>query len=289
MILNTSIALRVRSRKSIAVGFAAWLILSQLCGGCKDTSKSDYSMKTMGSCNQQASIRIIDETNGIASYARMDNSPSALPFKNYVNTISKYVFTRIDEMGECKGNWQDDPQVELTFIYRPLLKCKGVPFNFEQTQSDDSKQLNSPWVKISMSRSPKLIVRAAFLWNERQFLFDQAIRSDPQIVPIKPLLSLESDIYSKFADDYEKNVLLLFSQKSRDTAVANISKRLPADILWLFSHSRSFEGTLQPGMQETVEKGKETYINLTKTLLNLRFGSAQKEQNYQSVLDIQYR
>jgi hypothetical protein len=286
MISNTSIALRIRSRKPIAVGFAALLMIGQLCGGCKDTSRSDYSVKTMGSCNQQASIRIIDETNGFASNARMDNSPGALPFKNYVNTISKYVFKRIDEMGECKGNWQDDPQVELVFIYRPLLDCEIAPFNFERTKSDDFQHLDSPWVKLSMSRSPKLIVRAAFLWSERQFLSDQAVLVNSQVVPIKPLLPLKSGSYSQFVDDYEKNVSSLSSQKSRDAAIANISKRLPADIVWLFSHSRSFEWRLQPGMRETVKKGKETYTNITRTILNLRFASAQKEQNYQSVLDL---
>jgi hypothetical protein len=298
MILNISIALRIRwrslsegkSRKPIAIGFAAWLIISQLCGGCKDTSKSDYSVKTMGSCNQQASIRIIDETNGItpngiAPNSRRDASPVALSFKNYVNTISKYVFIRIDEMGACKGNRKDDPQVELVFIYRPLTDCKIAPFNFERTQSDDFNHLDSPWVKLSMSRSPKLIVRAAFLWSERQFLFDQAILSNPQIVPIKTLLPLESGSYSKFVDDYEKNVLS-FSRKARGAAVANISKQLPADIVWLFGHSRSFTWALDPGMRETVEKGKENYINITKKLLNLRFTSVQREQNYQSVLDI---
>jgi hypothetical protein len=282
MILNTSIALRIRG-KPIAVGFAVWLIISQLCGGCKDTSKSDYLVKTMGSCNQQASIRIIDETNGIASNARMRNSPGALPFKNYVNTISKYVFTKIDEMGACKGNWQDDPQVELVFIYRPLTDCKIAPFNFEQTRSDDFKQLDSPWVKLSMSRSPKPIVRAAFLWNERQFAFDQAILLDPQIVPIKPLLPLKVGSYSgSIYDDYEK-YRDAPSKEAEAAARVKLFKRLPPDIIWLFHHSGNF------GMDATNKIARESadrYTNLTKLLIDRRFSSGQAQQQYESVLDL---
>jgi hypothetical protein len=283
MILNTSIALRIRSRKPIAVGFAVWLIVSQLCGGCINRSKSDYSEQTMGSCHRQTSIRIIDETNGIAPNARFSTVPAASPFKNYVNTISKYIFMRIDEMRECKGNWQDDPQVELIFIYRPLTDCKIAPFNFEQTQSDDFKHLDSPWVKLSMSRSSKPIVRAAFLWNERQFLFDQAILSDHQIVPIKPLLPLDSGSYSKsIYDDYEK-YRNAPSREAEAAARVNLFKRLPPDIIWLFRHSGSF------GIQaihETTRERADQYIDITKILINRRFSLEQAEQHYTSVLDL---
>jgi hypothetical protein len=278
MILNISIALRVRSRKPIAVGFAAWLMLSQLCLSCTDTSRSDYSVKTMGSCHQQTYIRIIDESNGISNNAGATKKPSA--FKNYVNTISKYVFMRIDEMGQCKEN----PQVELVFIYRPLTDCKIAPFNFEQTQSNDFKHLDSPWVKLSMSKSSKLIVRTAFLWNERQFLFDQVILLDPQIEPIKPLLPLEGGSYSKsIYDDYEK-YRNAPSREAEAAARVNLFKRLPPDIIWLFRHSGSF------GIQaihETTRERADQYIDITKILINRRFSLEQAEQHYTSVLDLE--
>jgi hypothetical protein len=278
MILNISIALRVRSRKPIAVGFAAWLMLSQLCLSCTDTSRSDYSVKTMGSCHQQTYIRIIDESNGISNNAGATKKPSA--FKNYVNTISKYVFMRIDEMGQCKEN----PQVELVFIYRPLTDCKIAPFNFERTKSNDFNQLDSPWLKLSMSKSSRLIVRAAFLWSERQFLFDQAILSDPQIEPIKPLLPLEGGSYSKsIYDDYEK-YRNAPSREAEAAARVNLFKRLPPDIIWLFRHSGSF------GIQaihETTGERADQYIDITKILINRRFSLEQAEQHYTSVLDLE--
>jgi hypothetical protein len=285
----------VRSRKTITIGLATSLMLSQLFVSCKDTSASDYLVKTMGSCRQQTSIRIIDETNGFAPNARVDTKPEASAFKNYVNTISKYVFTRVDEMGQCHENGQDSPQVELVFIYRPLLKCKGKPFNFERTQSKDFNHLDSPWVKLSMSKSSKLIVSAAFVWNERQFLFDQAVLSDPHIIPIEPLLSLDDSIFSQFADSYmsyrEKYEYVRLERQAKksfqaEKAEAIAKLNLPPDIMWLLSHSRNYDGILQPSIQETVEKRRVSYINLTKTLLNLRFASEHKEQSYERVLDL---
>jgi hypothetical protein len=194
----------MRSRRTFIIGFAASLTLSQLCLSCQDTSESDYSVKMIGSCRQPTSIRIIDETRGLLPNARVNTKPEDSAFKNYVNTISKYVFTRVDEMGQCHENGYDNPQVELVFIYRPLTYCKVPPFNFERTQSNDFKHLDSPWVKLSMSKSSKLTVRAAFFWSDRQLLFDQAVLSDPHTaLPTQPILPLGGDIYDQFLDNYE--------------------------------------------------------------------------------------
>jgi hypothetical protein len=296
--ISSRITRIIRSRKTFIIGFAASLTLSQLCLSCQDTSKSDYSVKMMGSCRQQTSIRIIDESNGLNPNARVNTKSQDLPFKNYVNTVSKYVFTRIDEMGQCHENGQDNPQVELVFIYRPLTYCKIPPFNVERTQSNDFKHLDSPWVKLSMTKSSKLIVRAAFIWNDRQLLFDQAVLSDPHtVLPIQPLQPLGDDIYWQFMHDYksykakyvyvgqEREAEKSFQAKKAE-AIAKLN--LPPDIMWLFSHSGESDGKLDiiDTMHYTGEKRRVSYINLTKTLLNLRFASEQKEQSYQRVLDL---
>jgi hypothetical protein len=284
----------IRSRKTFIIGFTASLTLSQLCVSCQDTSASDYSVKMMGSCRQQTSIRIIDESNGLSPNALANTRSQDSAFKNYVNTIAKYVFTRVDEMGQCKENGQDNPQIELVFIYRPITYCKVPPFNFERTQSNNSKHLDSPWVKLSMSKSSKLIVRAAFIWNERQLLFDQAVMSDPHaVLPIQPLLPLDGGIYSQFLDDYksyedkytlvsrEREAEKSFQAKKAE-AIAKLN--LPPDIMWLFSH-RGLAIDIVSAVQHTGER-RVSYINLTKTLLNLHFASEQREHSYQSILDL---
>jgi hypothetical protein len=139
-----------------------------------------------------------------------------------------------------------------------------------------------------MRKSPRLFLRAAFVLNERQFLSDQAVLSDARADTIQPLLPLDRSIFEQFVSNYEKNTLLLSSRKAKDIAIANISKRLPVDILWLFNHSMAFEGMLETRqtMQDTVDRGSAQYIELTLSLMKHHFASVQTEQSYQSILDL---
>jgi hypothetical protein len=295
----------IRSRKTIAIGFAASLTLSQLCLSCKDTSKSDYIVKTMGSCRQQTSIRIIDESNGIVPAGRFLLTSQDPHFKNYVNTISQYVFAKIDKMGQCQGNSPEDrlPQVELVFVYRPLISQGIAPFNFEQKKSPQTQYLDSPWVKITIDRLPKPKVRAAFLWNERQFLLDQALLSGARADTSKPLLPIDLDTYKKFVEDYYESVEMAplreasnsadnmsrRLEESKTAALSQISQRLPADIIWL-SRLR-FGGDPPIGYNpmdetETINQELTAYINLSKVLIDSRFSSTQANQNYQSIFDL---
>jgi hypothetical protein len=278
----------IRSHKPIAILFAASLIVSQLCGGCTNTDKNTHFVKTMGSCNQQTTIEIFDETGGDDPQPRSMTNSGHSHFKNYVNTISKYVFTKIDEMGQCQRNGQDNPQVKLVFVYRPIVSNGIMPFKFERTKYNGAKYLDSPWVKLTMSKSPKLFVHAAFVWNERQFFLDQAMLSGMRTDTIKSLSPLNRRILTSFVADYEKNVSWEFSKKEKDIAVANLSKRLPPDILCLFSHSGQPDGILNllQARQDTVEQVSTKYIDITTTLLNRRFALVETKQDYQSVLDL---
>jgi hypothetical protein len=301
MILNISIALRVRSRKPIAVGFTAWLILSQLFGGCKDNSKSDYSVEAMGSCRQQTSIKIIDETNGVDTRGSRYVATSQDPrFRDYIKTISTYVFKKIDAMGQCK----DNPQVELVFVYRPRISQGIAPFNFEQPKSGQTQYLDSPWVKLTIDRSPKPMVRAAFIWNERQFLFDQALLSGARADPSKPLLPIDLDTLKKFVEDYKKNVVMIPRREAskvkgadnsskrfeeyETAALSRISQRLPADLIWVFRQMSFGDGPPNRSelIQETISEGETAYIDISKSLIDRRFSSIQPQQYYQSVLDL---
>jgi hypothetical protein len=300
MILNTSIALRIRC-KPIAVGFAVWLIISQLCGGCKDTSKSDYLVEAVGSCRQQTSIRIINETNRMdtrnSHYVATSQDPR---FRDYVNTMSTYIFKKIDAMGKCK----DNPQVELVFVYRPLISEGIAPFNFEQPKSGQTQYLDSPWVKLTIDRSPKPLVRAAFIWNERQFLFDQAVLSGARADPSKPLLPIDMETLKKFMEDYKKNVVMTPEREastvngadnvsrrfkeSETAALSQISQRLPADVIWLYRQI-NFRSEIQPSsepLQETISEGATAYVDISKALVDRRFSSIQPKQYYQSVLEL---
>jgi hypothetical protein len=279
--------LRIRSYKTIAIIFIALLLINVLA------MKSTYSKP---SCPKvQTSIQIIDETDGRrvsgTSIATLEDSP----FKNYVTTLSKQVSAKTDEIAQCHGDLKSSPEVKLFFVYRPLVKSTTAPIvaplNLERTQSNGARHLDSPWVKLTFNRSPMLVVRGVFLWNERQFLLDQSLMSGIRTPPTNPLVPIDDRIFGQFVQDYTDSVLLAPSPEARSAAQASISKRLPPEILWLFRHAwQSTRGpffeAVDSALESAVERAASGYTDLTKTLVDQFFTSEKTEIRYESVLDL---
>jgi hypothetical protein len=277
----------IRSHKTVAMVFVVTLLIVTAFA-----VKSSYSI---GSCQKQASIRIIDETGGYDPKIRFisENGRSLdSPFHNYVTNVSKHFFLKVDEIKQCKGDPISDPQIEITFIYRPLISQKIQPFNFDLKKSNDTKYLDSPWVKLTTTSSPNLTVRAAFFWNERQFLFDQAVLSGVSPSLTEPLLPIDRSVLTKFLSIYsgEDDVMFPKSAEAKAKAIADLAKRIPADLMWLFLHSRNWDGIAlyEWAMDKAIEQQAEQYIDLTKALLNRRFESIQTEQRYSSILNLKH-
>ena len=278
--------LRIRSHK-IAIILMVSLLINVLA------IKSTYSQQNCQ--NVQTSIQIIDETGGRQfSGTSVDSLPDS-PFKNYATTISQHVRAKIDGMAQCHGDLKSSPEVKLFFVYRRLVTYTGAliegPFNLERTQSNGTRYLDSPWVKLTFSRSPKLVVRAVFLWSERQFLLDQALMSGIRASPTNPLVPIDEPIFEQFVKDYIDSVLRVPSPEARLAGQASISKRLPPEILWLFRHAwqstrRPFSRQAKSALVSVLERGASGYTELTKTLVDQFFTSAKTEIRYESVLDL---
>ncbi|MCC3454936.1 MULTISPECIES: hypothetical protein [unclassified Microcoleus] len=275
--------LKIRSHK-IAIIFIASLLINVLA------IESTYSQQICPKV--QTSIQIIDETGGrqISGTSSVDTLQES-HFKNYVTTISKHISAKIDEISQCHGDLKSSPEVKLFFVYRRLVKTAPLaPFNLERTESNDARHLDSPWVKLTFSRSPTLIVRAVFLWNERQFLFDQALMSGIRASPTNSLLPIDNGIFRQFIQDYKDSVLLAPSPEALPAAEASISKRLPPDILWLFRYASGQRGPfytwLDPALKSAVSRGAIGYTDLNKALIDQFFASETTEIRYESVLDL---
>ncbi|WP_333368278.1 hypothetical protein [Microcoleus sp. N3A4] len=242
----------------------------------------------------QTSIQIIDETGGKRLSGTSIDTLQDSPFKNYVTTISKHVRAKIDDGAQCYGDLKSSPEVKLFFVYRPLVKSTTgpvAPFNLERTQSNGTRHLDSPWVKLTFSRSPRLVVRAVFLWNERQFLFDQALMSGIRASPTNPLLPIDEPIFEQFVQDYIDSVLLVPSPEAVSASPTSISKRLPPDIFWLFSNALQttrgpFSAIVARALSSAVGKAANGYTDLTKALVDQFFASETTEIRYESVLDL---
>ncbi|MCC3565890.1 MAG: hypothetical protein JGK30_03220 [Microcoleus sp. PH2017_40_RAT_O_B] len=277
--------LRIQSHKTIALIFIASLLINVFA------IESTYSQQ---SCPKvQTSIQIIDETGGrqISGTSSVDTLQES-HFKNYVTTISKHISAKIDEISQCHGDLKSSPEVKLFFVYRRLVKTAPLaPFNLERTESNGTRYLDSPWVKLTFSRSPRLVVRAVFLWSERQFLFDQALMSGIRASPTNPLLPIDEPIFKQFAQDYTDSVLLAPSPEAQPAALASISKRLPPEIFWLFRNT--WQTTLIPfymsvarAFELAVGKAAIGYTDLTKALVDQFFASEATEIRYESLLDL---
>jgi len=273
--------LKIRSHKTIAIIFIASLLINVLA------IKSTYSQQNCP--NVQTSIQIIDEMGGrwISETSLYDSF-----FKNYVTTISKHVWAKIDDGTQCHGDLKSSPEVKLFFVYRRLVTSTPIvaPFNLERTQSNDTRNLESPWVKLTFSRSPKLVVHAVFLWNEQQFLLDQTLMSGIRASPTNPLVPIDGAIFDQFVEDYD-SVLAVRSPEARDAAQASISKRLPPEIFWLFRNARqsslsAFQVEVTSALNSILTQAAIGYTELTKALVDQFFTSAQTEIRYESVLDL---
>jgi hypothetical protein len=293
MILNTSIALRVRwrslsegkSRKPIAVGFAAWLILSQLCLSCTKEDKSTHYLKMVGSCQQPTSVKIFDETGGFDPDRKIVKQLDNQYFQNYVNTISKYVFAKIDKIAQCQGDSRENPQVELVFVYRPAISSGIDPYNDSPTKFWDNRSLDSPWVKLALDKSSKHNVRAVFVWNERQFILDQAVIKAGHVLDTKPLLPIDLETFEKWAVEYTSAEL-----NKRDEIAKKI--QLPADLRWVFKYVHSSPlggGPKEASMSSlrTVVDGEHFgYTELVKIVLDGLFAESKSDIGYDSILDL---
>ena len=278
--------LRIRSHK-IAIILMVSLLINVLA------IKSTYSQHICP--NVQTSIQSIDETGGRQFSGTSLDSLQESPFKNYATTISQHVRAKIDGMAQCHGDLKSSPEVKLFFVYRRLVTSVSPPiegpFNLERTQSNGTRHLDSPWVKLTFSRSPKLVVRAVFLWSERQFLLDQALMSGIGASPTNPMVPIDEPIFRQFVQDYTDSVLVVPSPEARLAGQASISKRLPPEILWLFRNAsqttrRPFSGEVKSALVSVLERGASGYTELTKTLVDQFFTSTRTESRYESVFDL---
>jgi hypothetical protein len=249
------------------------------------------------------------------------------PFRRYVSDVSQYVLIKIEQMSKQQKTFC--PEVTLYFIYRPLVKVTysqvKAYFSLKPATSEGARNLISPWVKIRIEQIPKYSIQAEFLWNERQILLDQATMVDSQNIITESLLPVEQNTYDIYRKDYERTVLhaetnervlslieqdfiqakLLEKQLAgtptdysyagwslaRLYGLADISKRLPKDIFWLFSNSIQngrvpFYICLIGSLQNTSQRGSLGYKLLTNAIVDKFMIIEYDELVYKNVIEL---
>jgi hypothetical protein len=284
--ISSSTALSIRSSKTVGIAFFTSMLISVFA---MEVAESRQICP-----NMQPSIKIINESGGRMSGTSLETLGNSL-FKDYVTTISKHISTKIRKTVLCREDVNKTPKVELFFVYRSVFAYAqsqiGPPFNLELTQANGSRSLDSPWVKIVSSPMPKPIVRAAFIWNERQILFDQVQMSGARASPSKQLVPIDSTVFEKFVQDYTNSVLLSTSSESESAAQRDISRRLPIEILWLFRHAPQttfmpFTSVVDNALNSIVKQTAVGYTDLATVITDQFFASTETYIHYESVVEL---
>ncbi|MCA2708871.1 MAG: hypothetical protein IM473_17670 [Microcystis sp. M015S2] len=241
-------------------------------------------------CNSNGyAIRIID--NSVTSEVRSIKSVNDPYFKSFITSITDYISAKFSGAGSCKDNSGEEPMNRLIFVRLPLVTSGNDPLapppELDTSLPNITCHLDSPWLKLVIRHSHPPLIQGVFLWNERQFLGDQALLSNQNLSLNSPLVPLSNRLFQQYAADYaDSEILRLPSGKS------NITERIPFDVLWLFRNSPQttfipFSDAARSSMNTILKRATENYINLTQKLFDQCFASTQKvDQRYETVLDL---
>lgn len=212
-------------------------------------------------------------------------------FKSFVASLTNYISSRSPKSGSCAGNSDKGSMSSLTFVRLPLATSGNNPLaappKLSPSFSGITCRLDSPWVKLAIRNSDKPVVQGVFIWNERQFLGDQALLANPNLSLNSPLVPLSNRLFEKYANDYADSEIL-----RSPSGKGSITERIPLDVLWLFRNSPKttfipFSDAARSSMNTIVKLSAENYIDLTQKLFDQCFASGQKfDQRYETLLDL---
>jgi hypothetical protein len=251
--------------------------------------------KTLAMCAQNSyEIHIIDESvtrQEILSVEAVTNSH----FRSFITSIKHHVLSKFPGAVSCQENLDNKPKIELVFVRLPLVTSENRPIapapSPDASRSDVICRLDSPWAKLTVNRAERPLVRGVFIWNERQFLLDQALMAGAQASFGTAPVPFNESVFDKFIQDYTNSVLLAPSPEARNMALTGVAKRLPPEVFWLFRRSPQstrgpFTGFVMSALSTTIARANPQYTALTKVILNRCFASRRTEERYESVLDL---
>lgn len=245
--------------------------------------------------NMKNSIQIVDESTGKKTSYELLDTVYDQKFKNFVVSISNYISDNIEKLINFYNCSNDNPKIELCFVYRPLIlqKAGGECSSLitDDLKSNIISHLKSPWVTITRNRSPMLTLHAVFMWNERQVLIDQALLAGSDIAQIKSNASIEAAVFEKYVEEYANSILLAPTPEAQAEANVRIVERIPADILWLFR--QGWQSTHAPFSMESrhtlhlvLERAVNQYIDLSKALFDRCFISKNTNEQFHNIFSL---
>ncbi|PHR25415.1 MAG: hypothetical protein COA37_00810 [Hoeflea sp.] len=198
-------------------------------------------------------------------------------FDAYVDSITDHIRGKMrsdKEHGAAKPNHMF---AQTRFFYVPLFNRKvsgeSLSSSLREMGQDEEFCIESPWIQVIRNKNSG-VLRADFLWNERQFLIDQVLLDSPNTANLgtgKPMKEQEID---GFIDDYEETVLNVPFGEEKEAALRDVSKRVPAEFVWLMVRAWQttrgpFQSEIRSAIHELIVKAASGYTNLTKDAIGL--------------------
>lgn len=215
------------------------------------------------------------------------------PFDIFTHELFEHASTKLMNEAECQQGTPEPVEILLVFVEKTITPQRSEPKGESQlaeleslSMHDLSCQLSSPWLKMSIQRNPTLKVSAIFIWDQRQFLIDQALLVYPSLANTFKPKALTNELFYRYANIYEDSYNLLppFRKRPTPETVPNI----PVDLLWLFGFGFGGEITMIYDLVERISSSGATgYTKIIKSLFNQCVASNKYElQQYKTIFDL---
>jgi hypothetical protein len=256
------------------------------------TAADNVQSKDRASVNY--SIQIVDGSGGRDLAGTSLETLQESPFKSFVTIISEHIRARA-AAAPLLENSKDEAEITASFVYWPLVahgaNSASTPPALDTDQTPGAAHLLSPWSHLAISKTPRLSVKAIFVWSERQFLVDQAFMAGARPESSLRVARIEDKVFEKYVQDYADSVLLAASPEARAEAQAHMPERIPAELLWLFRQAwqstfAPFSNGVRHALGTVIERAAPGYTSLVETLVDRGFAAPGSEQRYDNVLDL---
>ncbi|GJD51275.1 hypothetical protein OPKNFCMD_4028 [Methylobacterium crusticola] len=216
-------------------------------------------------------------------------------FRTFVSEISNTIQIRyrIDEI--CSQKDSNNPTSGVIFIQTPLIiSDTDEIINLLIDRLDASRAgflVDSPWVKVVRTVAPACGLKIYFLWNERQFLIDQAVISNPVATAGYRADPIEGRAFADWAQAYEDVVLQQGNKPDSTETISKLRSSIPDDVIWLFTHSPqstrgSFSVIALSAAQRLREKALMQYTEMVLHILAGQDLQSSRSSNFKTIADV---
>lgn len=217
-------------------------------------------------------------------------------YEKFVVELVNHVKATLSNEAACDIYAPDPVKISLTFVERHFSVYENERERYKNKSeltlkidpsaiNNFSCQLSSPWLDMTIQRSPSFEVVAVFNFEDRQFLIDQALLTYPHLAATFKRQPLTDDLY----DRSEKEYYTLFNRFNSNSSTVprpspETAKYIPIDLLWLFNHTLKDRAGIYE-IHRLVQARYLEYAEVVKALVSHCFAS-EESHNFKTINEL---